>query len=190
MMPCESVIWNILPAIRRELTRKLVFDFRVKQRQAAQLIGMTDAAVSQYLSGKRGKFLITDPDILDDIAEIAQQLYKQEMKPEILFSSPMRRALETAEIINTGWDLPHQTAEWLHSGVEPSRIIGELKKISVKGIVIVGHLPSLGWLLSVLVWGLPAKEIIVPKGSVTLLKVSEWEPSGAKILEVLNPEFN
>ena len=75
ILPCEFVIWNILPAIRRELTRSLVHDFGLKQRQAAQLIGMTDAAVSQYLSGKRGKFLITDPEILDDIASIAQQIY-------------------------------------------------------------------------------------------------------------------
>ena len=75
MMPCESVIWNILPAIRRELTRSLVYDIGIKQRQAAQLIGMTDAAVSQYLSGKRGKYLITDPEILDDIGLIAHQIY-------------------------------------------------------------------------------------------------------------------
>ena len=54
-IPCEIVTWYVLPVIRQEIAMLLVKNHGVSQKEAASLLGVTDAAVSQYLSKKRGK---------------------------------------------------------------------------------------------------------------------------------------
>ncbi len=54
-VPCELIIWDILPAIRREFARILVEDFNLTQRETAKKLGVTESAVSQYMKFKRGK---------------------------------------------------------------------------------------------------------------------------------------
>ncbi len=46
----------------------------LNQKEAAKQLGITDAAISQYLSAKRGKVKITDPDILSDIKISAKRI--------------------------------------------------------------------------------------------------------------------
>lgn len=52
--PCEIFVWYLLPGIRQELARSMVKDHKLTQVQVADKLGVTEAAVSQYLSGKRG----------------------------------------------------------------------------------------------------------------------------------------
>lgn len=54
-IPCEIATWYILPVIRKELAILLVKNHGMSQKKTASLLGVTDAAVSQYLSKKRGK---------------------------------------------------------------------------------------------------------------------------------------
>jgi uncharacterized protein len=51
--PQEIEVWYIIPAVRRELARLLV-EKGLTQRQVAKKLDVTEAAVSQYLSNKRG----------------------------------------------------------------------------------------------------------------------------------------
>ncbi|MCX8197773.1 MAG: hypothetical protein N3F07_01060 [Candidatus Micrarchaeota archaeon] len=53
MLPCSQVHWKILPAISRELALSLD-KMKVPRKKIAQAIGATPAAISQYISGKRG----------------------------------------------------------------------------------------------------------------------------------------
>lgn len=108
--------------------------------------------------------------------------------PTVLFSSPLLRARQTAEPFGQGWNLSIQTAEWLRPMVEPSDVIETLQQRSEEAIALVGHLPNLGLLLGTLVWGLPPKEIVIPKGSVAFLKLSSWEPESAKLRWMLTPD--
>jgi predicted transcriptional regulator len=52
-LPQEIEIWYIIPAIRREIAKGLIKK-GLKQREVARILGVTDAAVSQYFSSKRG----------------------------------------------------------------------------------------------------------------------------------------
>lgn len=66
-------MWYIIPAIRRELAYILVKKHKLKQSKAAELLGTTEAAVSQYLHKKRAKGLKFPKDMqkyLEDSAEI------------------------------------------------------------------------------------------------------------------------
>lgn len=57
--PIEIEYWHVLPAIRRELAQSLL-EFNLKQREVAEILGITEAAVSQYKKGSRGKLVIKD----------------------------------------------------------------------------------------------------------------------------------
>ena len=57
LMPQEIEVWEVLPALRRQLAIELVSQGH-SQREAASRLGITEAAVSQYLSSKRGKALV------------------------------------------------------------------------------------------------------------------------------------
>jgi uncharacterized protein len=52
--PCMVVVQHILPALRLEITRKLVEKYGMKRSDAAVKMGVTPAAVTQYLSRARG----------------------------------------------------------------------------------------------------------------------------------------
>lgn len=53
-IPCEIVVWNVLPIVRREVARELVSTYHLPQAAVARKFGVTDAAISQYLKKKRG----------------------------------------------------------------------------------------------------------------------------------------
>jgi predicted transcriptional regulator len=52
--PCEVVVKEILPAIRAMLVKELIDRHRLSQVEAAQKLGITQPAVSQYLRMLRG----------------------------------------------------------------------------------------------------------------------------------------
>ncbi|MEK6959927.1 MAG: helix-turn-helix domain-containing protein [Nanoarchaeota archaeon] len=58
--PQEVEVYIVLPAIRRELSRCLK-KRGVEQKEIAKKLGVTDAAISQYLSDKRGQAEIDFP---------------------------------------------------------------------------------------------------------------------------------
>ncbi len=72
--PCEYMIWNRIPAIRKELAEALIKQFGLSQREAAEKLGLTPAAICQYLSKKRGKTDIFDDTIIEEITISAQRI--------------------------------------------------------------------------------------------------------------------
>jgi len=54
-LPCEIAVWYCVPMIKSELAKELVKNRGMKQGQVAELLGVTQAAVSQYVSKRRGK---------------------------------------------------------------------------------------------------------------------------------------
>jgi len=64
---CEYMMWNGLPVIRKEIAESMINDYGLSQKEAAQKLGITPAAVCQYLSRKRGKIEISDKVVLKEI---------------------------------------------------------------------------------------------------------------------------
>ncbi|MCQ8893398.1 MAG: helix-turn-helix domain-containing protein [Methanolinea sp.] len=54
IMACERMVRHLLPAMRAEVAFRLVHQKGLSQSDAARKMGMSRAAVSQYLSRKRG----------------------------------------------------------------------------------------------------------------------------------------
>jgi predicted transcriptional regulator len=72
--PCQIIVWNIIPIIRRELAKNLIKNHNLNQRKVADKLGITESAISRYLSGKRGILEITDNEILDEIKKSSNKI--------------------------------------------------------------------------------------------------------------------
>ncbi|MFY9801252.1 MAG: helix-turn-helix domain-containing protein [Methanoregula sp.] len=69
MMHCDTMVRNLLPPLRAEMVSRLVQKQGLSQSDAAKRLGVTRAAVSQYMSKKRGVSegkISTDLDSLID----------------------------------------------------------------------------------------------------------------------------
>ncbi|MDQ1280979.1 MAG: uncharacterized protein QG670_2242 [Thermoproteota archaeon] len=66
-IPCELAVKSIIPAFRALVAKELVESYQLKQENVAGLLGITQAAVSQYTRSVRGRALN-----LDDIEEIGR----------------------------------------------------------------------------------------------------------------------
>lgn len=75
---CENVARNILPAFRSLIAQRLIKNHGFTQIHAAEKLGTTQAAISHYLSSKRGdkyiKQLEKNPQIQATIEEIVNGL--------------------------------------------------------------------------------------------------------------------
>jgi len=74
-LPCERALWYTLPRIRADLARKLI-DEGLSQKDAAGLLGVTPAAVSQYMHKKRGSDTKMPKDYDKAITEAAERIKK------------------------------------------------------------------------------------------------------------------
>ena len=73
--PCETLVWDLLPCIRRQLAEKLK-EKGLSQRDIALKVGVSEAAVSQYFSNKRGKNSSFDDEINQKVAEAAEAILR------------------------------------------------------------------------------------------------------------------
>ena len=56
-LPQELEIWYLIPALRRELTKIFISDFKLSQKKISEILGITESAVSQYQNSKRAQDL-------------------------------------------------------------------------------------------------------------------------------------
>ena len=70
--PCEFLMWNGLPVIRREIAESMINNFGLNQKETAIKLGVTPAAICQYISKKRGKIKIIDEKIINEINNSAR----------------------------------------------------------------------------------------------------------------------
>jgi len=72
-VPCQRIVWDVLPAIRAAIAEELVKS-GVSQLEAARLLDMAPSAVSQYLSKKRGYRIVFDDEVRATIQRLAQEI--------------------------------------------------------------------------------------------------------------------
>jgi predicted transcriptional regulator len=70
IMTCEMIARQYLPSMRAELVYRLVRERGVSQSRVADWMGITRAAVSQYLNKKRGSGLGELSEDVDAMLEI------------------------------------------------------------------------------------------------------------------------
>ena len=108
--------------------------------------------------------------------QTALGLERLNVKPLYILHSPLARAVETAAIIAATLNVPSGNVvehDLLAPGGDRAALLREIQGFCTGGessIVLVGHLPDLGDLISYCIWGEPVKEVPLKKSSVTLLE--------------------
>ncbi len=74
-LPQEIEVWYLIPAIRRTLVDSLINDFHLKQSETAKLLGITEAAVSQYRKSKRAAGIKFNEKTKNLIKKCAKKLH-------------------------------------------------------------------------------------------------------------------
>ena len=72
--PCEIMVQKVLPAIRAELARVLMVEHNCTQQKVADILGLSRAAVSQYVSEKRGAEIGFSDETKEVISNLAAGL--------------------------------------------------------------------------------------------------------------------
>jgi predicted transcriptional regulator len=79
---CEVVSQDVLPAVRAMVAKKMIESYGFSQKSAAQKLGTTQPAISQYISKHRGHKIsgvFKDyPRIIEKIDELAETISKDE----------------------------------------------------------------------------------------------------------------
>ena len=84
--PCEIIMWDIVPAIRKELAHVLVKDYGLSQKKVASMLGVSEAAVSQYMKKKRGKRIKLNTGDRKKIREIAKHIMEKQTESAVIKS--------------------------------------------------------------------------------------------------------
>lgn len=71
-LPQEIEVWYIIPYLRKELSRILTKQYEMSMEEAGEILGVSKAAVSQYLSGKRATRIKLPGKVKDEIKKSAE----------------------------------------------------------------------------------------------------------------------
>lgn len=74
-LPCQKIVWDVLPAIRAAIAEELV-NCGLSQQEVAKELDMAPSAVSQYLSKKRGYRIVFDEHVKSSIRTLAEEMQK------------------------------------------------------------------------------------------------------------------
>lgn len=110
--------------------------------------------------------------------------------PDIILTSPYRRAEQTADIVARKTGAKLAVAPFLISGMEPNQAIDELQVYSnLPGVMLVGHEPDFSHLAATLL-GLPeARRLHLRKASLTYLEMDEPAPGAGTLHFILPVKF-
>lgn len=123
--------------------------------------------------------------------DVAKSCRKAGMSPDIILTSPLIRAVQTADILaeRLRYDGELQTAPLLASGFRPESLEELLAAVpNAKEVAIVGHEPDLGMLVQALF----AEEgsIALPKGAVVSFKRAGGPNGGATFVHYITGGAN
>ena len=77
---CEVIATDVLPSVRSIITRELLVNHSLTQKEVGELLGITQFAVSQYMKEARGtkvRILEKNPEIMRLINKLTDDLINQ-----------------------------------------------------------------------------------------------------------------
>jgi len=86
LMPCEVAVKSVVPSIRAFVATELTQSYNMKQNDVAELLGITQTAVSKYTRQVRGAVLKIDQteEIQSMMKKIASQLANGDIRRQDL----------------------------------------------------------------------------------------------------------
>lgn len=115
---------------------------------------------------------------IEEVKKTADFLRQYECRPEVIYHSIRVRARQTAEIIHRRLDLKRNLSE--RAGLSPDdpvEPIADFIEQQKNDFMIVGHMPFLGRLVSLLVVGEESRSLVAfPTGGLVVLQKKAGHP--------------
>jgi phosphohistidine phosphatase len=125
--------------------------------------------------------------------EAAQGLQVIGCIPEIILSSPLPRARQTAEILvqTIGRQIPLQMIDALAPSGSHADVYKELRRHQkAESVMLVGHQPSLGEIAGEIAWGSPEHYVDFKKGGACAIDIEAMTPTPrGSLLWLLTPSI-
>ena len=74
ILPCEVGVKTVLPAVKAIMAREIVANHGLNEQQTAELLGLSQSAVSRYVNKERGNMLFTIENSNEILALINQMV--------------------------------------------------------------------------------------------------------------------
>jgi predicted transcriptional regulator len=87
LLPCEVSVKTVLPAIKALMARDIVENHGLKEKQVAEILGLSQSAISRYKTKDRGNIIIleNEPEVRKLISQMTTFLvYEPQKKKQIL----------------------------------------------------------------------------------------------------------
>jgi phosphohistidine phosphatase len=131
---------------------------------------------------------------IQKMREAAEGLRALDCIPEAIFSSPLLRALQTAELLLEilGKGIDFKTTPSLAPSGSRQELYREISLYDkkLKSLMLVGHQPSLGEIAGEIAWGSPDHYVELKKGGACLIDLESVRgtPKG-KLISLLTPSI-
>lgn len=116
---------------------------------------------------------------------IARGMQAMGLEFDRLISSPYPRARQTAEIVSAAFSLDIDIWDSLKPDIRPQQTVAALARAPEERVLIVGHQPHLGALVSLLIAGDPGAGIELKKGGLCKLTMDAVRSGRSATLEWL-----
>lgn len=104
----------------------------------------------------------------------------KKLKPDLILSSPLVRAQQTAEIVaaELKWKKPVRFSDALKPGGKVKKLVAELNRVNPppENVLLVGHEPDLSGLISRLTTGGDDLRLDFKKGGLAKLEIEKLRP--------------
>ncbi len=71
-LPQEIEVWYIIPRLRKELAKEFISKYKLSYEKAGNILGISKAAISQYLSNKRANKIKLSKEIIVEVKKSAE----------------------------------------------------------------------------------------------------------------------
>ena len=120
--------------------------------------------------------------------EAAEGFAKLERKPQHIFSSPLVRARQTAEILGTALKMKVEEMKELAPAQTPKEVCERLRQLKkAESVMLVGHEPNCSELASHLLLGSGGLNLEFKKGGICLIETRDALPGSGDLILHLSP---
>lgn len=77
LLPQEIEVWYIIPKIRKEMALIFIDEYKLSYEKTGDILGVSKAAVSQYMSNKRANKIKLSVEMMKEIKVSAKNIHEK-----------------------------------------------------------------------------------------------------------------
>jgi phosphohistidine phosphatase len=138
-------------------------------------------AEAEPAAGSDAERVLT-PKGMEQAAQAGEYCRRHGLRPELVLTSPYRRAVQTGQIVASAIQVPTQADFFLTSGMEPDAAFEGLRSYRhLGGLMIVGHQPDLGLLTAALLGARDAGNLPFKLATLAGLRIERFGSQGGSL---------